>query len=125
MPSSARKKKLAESTGERTGIALLRCQLLTGRTHQIRVHLESEGMPIVGDPLYGAPRRTELHDPRLAAAGRDFRRQALHAWRLRFPHPVSGEMVAVEAPVPGDLVFFLMIRRPPRSTLFPYTTLFR
>ncbi|HJX27132.1 MAG TPA: RluA family pseudouridine synthase [Thermoanaerobaculia bacterium] len=94
---------LAESAGERAGIALLRCQLLTGRTHQIRVHLESEGMPIVGDPLYGAPRWKGLDDSGLASACRDFRRQALHAWRLRFPHPVSGEMLAVEAPVPADL----------------------
>ena len=84
-------------------IALLRCRLLTGRTHQIRVHLHAEGMPIVGDPLYGEPRWKGLRDPALAAACRDFPRQALHARRLRFPHPVTGEPVEVVAPVPADL----------------------
>jgi 23S rRNA pseudouridine1911/1915/1917 synthase len=85
------------------GIALLRCRLLTGRTHQIRVHLHAEGMPIVGDPLYGEPRWKGLRDPALASVCRDFPRQALHARRLRFPHPVTGEPVEVVAPVPADL----------------------
>ena len=89
------------------GIALLRCRLLTGRTHQIRVHLPSEGMPIVGDPFYGEPRWKGLSDPVLAAACRDFPRQALHAHRLRFPHPVSGEKLEVVAPVPADLAGLL------------------
>lgn len=89
------------------GIALLSCRLLTGRTHQIRVHLQSEGMPIVGDPLYGEPRWKGLHDPVLAAACRDFPRQALHARRLRFPHPVTGAMVEIVAPVPADLAGLL------------------
>jgi len=98
---------LWERMGERNdgdgGIALLRCRLLTGRTHQIRVHLSSEGMLIVGDPLYGEPRWKGLRDPALAAACRDFPRQALHARRLRFPHPVTRERVEVVAPVPADL----------------------
>lgn len=93
--------RLAESKdGE---IALLRCRLLTGRTHQIRVHLHAEGMPIVGDPLYGEPRWKGLRDPALASVCRGFPRQALHARRLRFPHPVTGEPVEVVAPVPADL----------------------
>jgi 23S rRNA pseudouridine1911/1915/1917 synthase len=121
--SSTLWERLAESTGEKEGIALLRCQLLTGRTHQIRVHLESEGMPIVGDPLYGAPRWKGLSDPDLAAVCRDFPRQALHAWRLRFPHPVTGEMVAVEAPVPEDLAGLLgagdLTPRPPLPSHSP------
>ena len=96
--------RLAESEeADGAGIALVRCRLLTGRTHQIRVHLQSEGMPIVGDPLYGEPRWKGLRDPELAAACRDFPRQALHARRLRFPHPVTGTAVEVVAPVPEDL----------------------
>lgn len=95
--------RLAESDGESPGIALLKCRLLTGRTHQIRVHLQAEGMPIVGDPLYGEPRWKGLRDPDLAAACRDFPRQALHARRLRFPHPVTGAALEIIAPVPEDL----------------------
>lgn len=99
--------RLAESDEGSPGIALLKCRLLTGRTHQIRVHLQSEGMPIVGDPLYGEPRWKGLHDPDLAIACRDFPRPALHARRLRFPHPVTGAVVEVLAPVPEDLAGLL------------------
>lgn len=99
--------RLAASKDGDGGIALLRCRLLTGRTHQIRVHLQAEGMPIVGDPLYGEPRWKGLRDLTLAAACRDFPRQALHARRLRFPHPVTGEKVEVMAPVPADLAGLL------------------
>jgi 23S rRNA pseudouridine1911/1915/1917 synthase len=70
--------------------ALLDVRLETGRTHQIRVHLAAIGLPVVGDPVYGVP------DP-------DLKRQFLHAWRLAFPHPVTGERVAVESPLPADL----------------------
>src|SRR4051812_37023272 len=75
---------------------LLRCRLETGRTHQIRVHMQSLGHPLVGDPVYGK-RRTA--DPVLAA----FHRQALHAERLEFIHPATGESVAWQAPAPADL----------------------
>jgi 23S rRNA pseudouridine1911/1915/1917 synthase len=70
--------------------ALLDVRLETGRTHQIRVHLAAIGLPVVGDPVYGIP------DERL-------KRQFLHAWRLAFPHPVSGERVEVESPLPPEL----------------------
>jgi 23S rRNA pseudouridine1911/1915/1917 synthase len=70
--------------------ALLDVRLETGRTHQIRVHLAAIDLPVVGDPVYGVP------DEQL-------RRQFLHAWRLAFPHPLSGERVEVESPLPGDL----------------------
>jgi len=106
-PASTLWERVAEPAGEEPGIALLRCRLLTGRTHQIRVHLEAEGMPIVGDPVYGAPRWKGLRDPDLAAACRDFPRQALHARRLRFPHPVTGAALEVVAPVPEDLAGLL------------------
>jgi 23S rRNA pseudouridine1911/1915/1917 synthase len=70
--------------------ALLRVRLETGRTHQIRVHLAAIGLPVVGDPVYGTP------EP-------DLRRQFLHAARLAFDHPVTGERVDVESPLPPDL----------------------
>ena len=76
------------------GHALLRVRLETGRTHQIRVHLAAIDLPVVGDPAYG------VRDPRLA-------RQFLHATRLAFEHPVTGEQVEVESPLPPDLQAFL------------------
>ncbi|GHA80572.1 23S rRNA pseudouridine(1911/1915/1917) synthase RluD [Cognatilysobacter bugurensis] len=83
---------------------LLECRLETGRTHQIRVHMQHLKHPIVGDPLYGGP----LKLPRGATAElvdalRGFRRQALHAETLEFVHPVSGEPVRCTAPVPADM----------------------
>ena len=94
-------------TGYRTldaaaGIALLDLDLETGRTHQIRVHLKSSGHPLVGDPVYGEARWKGLPRP-LQPLLRDFPRPALHAWRLAFAHPASGERLTFEAPVPEDL----------------------
>src|SRR6185312_1665435 len=96
-------RRLAESAG----VSLLGCRLVTGRTHQIRVHLQAAGMPIVGDPLYGEPRWKGIGDPEIAAACRDFPRQALHAWRVAFVHPVTGESLEIAAPVPDDLAGLL------------------
>jgi 23S rRNA pseudouridine1911/1915/1917 synthase len=73
------------------GATLLRCVLETGRTHQIRVHLRHLGHPVVGDTQYGAARTPAI------------RRQALHASRLSFTHPRTGEAVDVLAPLPADL----------------------
>jgi 23S rRNA pseudouridine1911/1915/1917 synthase len=70
--------------------ALLVVRLETGRTHQIRVHLAAIELPIVGDPVYGAP------DPELG-------RQFLHATHLAFPHPITGEQVMVDSPLPPEL----------------------
>ncbi len=94
-------------TGYRTlaaggGIALLALDLGTGRTHQIRVHLKDAGWPLVGDPVYGEARWKGLPRDRQAPL-RAFPRPALHAWRLAFAHPATGERVAFEAPVPEDL----------------------
>ncbi len=75
---------------------LLRCRLETGRTHQIRVHMQALGHPLVGDPVYGKKRSA---DPLLAA----FPRQALHAERLEFQHPASHETVAWQVPPPADM----------------------
>ena len=80
-----------------------RVVLETGRTHQIRVHLAHAGYPLVGDATYG--RRIVLPraaTPRLAATLQAFRRQALHAARLAFVHPASGERVEFTAPLPPD-----------------------
>jgi 23S rRNA pseudouridine1911/1915/1917 synthase len=84
------------------GLALLELDLRTGRTHQIRVHLKSRGLPIVGDPVYGEA-RWRAAAPERRAALRSFPRPALHAWRLTLLHPTSGERLTFEAPPPADL----------------------
>lgn len=76
------------------GHALLRLRLESGRMHQIRVHLEAIGLPVVGDRVYG------VADPTL-------RRQFLHASRLAFPHPFTGERLELEAPLPPELETYL------------------
>ena len=89
---------------------LVRAELETGRTHQIRVHLSHIGYPIVGDPEYGGRRRLPAGaSPELVAALEGFRRQALHAARLKLEHPVSGKEMAWEAPLPGDMEALLKV----------------
>jgi 23S rRNA pseudouridine1911/1915/1917 synthase len=90
---------------ERLGpLTLLRVQLETGRTHQIRVHLAHIGLPVVGDPLYGGRlRQPGGTSAAVRAALQTFRRQALHAQRLRLEHPISGRPLEFEAPLPADL----------------------
>jgi 23S rRNA pseudouridine1911/1915/1917 synthase len=82
------------------GAALLEVDLLTGRTHQIRVHLAEAGHPLLGDALYGGRRRGEAGARTVEAA---LGRQALHAWKLGFPHPRTGRRRTFEAPLPADL----------------------
>jgi 23S rRNA pseudouridine1911/1915/1917 synthase len=82
----------------------VRVQLETGRTHQIRVHLAHAGFPIVGDRVYGG----RLTLPKgasetLRQALRDFPRQALHASRLQFDHPVTGKPIECLSPLPADM----------------------
>ena len=70
--------------------SIVRCEPITGRTHQIRVHLASIGCPIVGDAVYGQSNDT-------------IARQALHAWRISLMHPVTREWLQLEAPLPPDI----------------------
>ncbi len=86
-----------------SGVSWLEVGLETGRTHQIRVHLKALGHPLIGDPVYGEARWRGL-EPRCRRPARDFPRPALHAWRLAFVHPATGERAEFEAPVPEDLV---------------------
>jgi 23S rRNA pseudouridine1911/1915/1917 synthase len=101
--SLTRFERLARVAAPRAGLALLRCRLMTGRTHQIRVHLAASGWPLVGDPAYSEPRWSQIADPALAAALRAFPRQALHAWRLTLTHPATHDELRLESPVPPDL----------------------
>jgi 23S rRNA pseudouridine1911/1915/1917 synthase len=73
-------------------VSLLRLRLDTGRTHQIRVHLQAIDHPVCGDPEYGTPGMLGLE------------RQFLHATRLAFPHPITDEQVEVDSPLPSDLL---------------------
>lgn len=83
--------------------SLLQCHLETGRTHQIRVHLAHIQHPLVGDPLYGGGLKLPKGaTPELVVALRGFRRQALHAERLAFMHPVSGEALSFNAERPTE-----------------------
>jgi 23S rRNA pseudouridine1911/1915/1917 synthase len=90
------------------GAALLRVRIHTGRTHQIRVHLASIGHPVVGDATYGggrrpAPGRREASREALLSLGRP----ALHAARLAFTHPATGERLVFDSPLPEDLLLLL------------------
>lgn len=85
------------------GISLVECILHSGRTHQIRVHLHHLGHPVLGDKIYGGKR-----------AG-DFPRQMLHAWKLGFRHPGSGERQMFEAPLPNDFAAAM----PPAASAMP------
>ena len=75
---------------EHDGYSLVALQLETGRTHQIRVHMKYIGYPLIGDFVYN-PDMTRIS------------RQALHAWKLTFPHPITGEHMEFTAPLPRDM----------------------
>lgn len=82
----------------------IKCELESGRTHQIRVHMKHIGHPLVGDPLYGYGKNIpgKLGD-NLRDIARSFPRQALHAWRLTLTHPTTGELLEVESTLPSDM----------------------
>ena len=98
--------RMVESLG---ALALLEVRILTGRTHQIRVHMKHLGHPIFGDAEYGGARRGSLRDAGVRAALEGFDRLALHARRLEFQHPRSGEPLRFEASLPED--FAELLRR--------------
>ena len=87
--------------------SIVECRLETGRTHQIRVHMAHLGHGVIGDPMYGKPMRSGQMPDAVArdclAEIRGFRRQALHAASLGFAHPVTGEALHFETPMPDDM----------------------
>ena len=93
------------------GVALVECRLVTGRTHQVRVHMAHVGHALVGDPLYAGRQWRNLDNPTAAAACRDFPRQALHAWKLTIAHPATGVLTTFEAPLPADMAALLAVLR--------------
>lgn len=95
-PAVTHYQRLATGVLDGRPVSLMRCQLETGRTHQIRVHMQSIGFPLVGDALYGKPHLAPV-----------FARQALHAFRLGLIHPVSGEACEWSAPLPEDMAGLL------------------
>jgi 23S rRNA pseudouridine1911/1915/1917 synthase len=85
------------------GFTLIEADLRTGRTHQIRVHFSALGYPVVGDTLYGAPRQERIGRELLVPLGRNF----LHAARISFAHPRTGERIEFRAPLAPELVGYL------------------
>ena len=93
------------------GVAsLVACRLETGRTHQIRVHMQHLGHPLIGDQLYGLPQQEQRsllnrggYDEETRDAVLAFPRQALHAAGIHFIHPVTGDAMEFEADLPPDL----------------------
>ncbi len=102
-PSRTHFRTLATVPLGRSFVSMVRCQLETGRTHQIRVHFESIGHPLVGDPVYyRATQRGQRPAVRVSLPVL-FERQALHAYKLGLVHPVTGKAVSWTAPPPEDL----------------------
>lgn len=90
----------------------IRLKLETGRTHQIRVHMAHLRHPLVGDPLYGGrPRLPKAAGPEMVEMLRSFNRQALHAAQLELTHPISGDWMSWQAPLPTDFVDLLTVLR--------------
>lgn len=89
---------------------LLQVNLETGRTHQIRVHMAHLGFPLLGDPLYGGRLKLPAGaSPALIDSLQQFRRQALHAWKLGLVHPHTDEYLDWEAPLPADMQALLAV----------------
>jgi 23S rRNA pseudouridine1911/1915/1917 synthase len=90
---------------------LIECRLETGRTHQIRVHMAHAKHPLVGDPAYSRHARPRGASEELTEKLQGFRRQALHAEKLAFAHPASGETITTEAPAPADMLALIAALR--------------
>ncbi|MDT8880938.1 23S rRNA pseudouridine(1911/1915/1917) synthase RluD [Halomonas saccharevitans] len=96
----------------------VRCKLETGRTHQIRVHMAHVRYPLIGDPVYGGRLKMPAGaDDQLKEILREFPRQALHARKLAFVHPESGERMAFRAALPDDLLMLLDFLREDGETM--------
>ena len=102
-PSVTKYERLAVSSlGPPRPFSLVRCRLITGRTHQIRVHLSARDWPIVGDAVYGLKRTGDSPTP-LEEVALAFPRQALHAWRLSLRQPTTNAALEITAPLPDDM----------------------
>jgi 23S rRNA pseudouridine1911/1915/1917 synthase len=106
-PSVTKYERLAVSASAHATFSLLRCRLVTGRTHQIRVHLSARGWPIVGDPTYGPGTLPRMDDEATRKVVAGFTRQALHAWRVTLQHPTTGAPLDITAPLPDDMARLL------------------
>jgi len=95
-PAVTHYQRIATGALDGRAVSLMRCQLETGRTHQIRVHMQSIGFALVGDPLYGKSHLASVFD-----------RQALHAYRLGLSHPASGKSLEWKAAPPNDFADLL------------------
>ncbi|MDO5646588.1 RluA family pseudouridine synthase [Paracoccus sp. (in: a-proteobacteria)] len=104
--------RMLERFGAPPAAMLVECRLETGRTHQIRVHMAHCGLGLIGDPVYGGSRRTlgRALGPAAQMAA-DFPRQALHAAQLGFTHPVSGDALSFDSPLPEDMAALLAALR--------------
>ncbi len=107
-----------ERFGAPAACALLECWLETGRTHQIRVHMAYAGHGLIGDPVYGAGRKLaqKALPPAGAAMAQSFGRQALHAASLGFVHPISGDEMVFNAPLPDDIARLIAALSPGDET---------
>ena len=91
-----------------SGVTLLEIDLRTGRTHQVRVHCAAIGHPVVGDATYGGKRRwQDMSLPKAQVLLKSVQRQMLHAWRLSFVHPRTGQWMGFESPLPEDMASVL------------------
>jgi len=126
--SSAQRQRMAVSDGGKPAVShyrvlerfrshtYTRVKLETGRTHQIRVHMSHVGYPLVGDPVYGGRFRIPpAASQTLVQSLKEFPRQALHARFLELDHPVTGQRMKWESPLPDDLVWLLTLLRQDRE----------
>lgn len=105
-PAVTKYERLSVAGGNPSGLpafSSVRLRLITGRTHQIRVHLSARGWPIVGDAVYGKKRKGGEATPAEEVAYA-FPRQALHAWRMSLRHPTTNEPIVIVAPLPADML---------------------